>query len=71
MEGVKKFVKIIFFSAIVLGILLVGVYFFESRKVIDNPQKIAADTVGRDNSKTGTTTATTVDSGVCPVKKPN
>ena len=71
MEDIKKFIKIIFFSAIALGILLIGVYFFEGRKVIDNPQKIATGDVGCDNSKTSTTTATSVDFGVCPVKKPN
>ena len=76
MTEIKKFIGIIFTSAAILGVLFIGVKFFNKNRPVDSAQKLAATPasgdVGCDNSKGATsTTATATDSGVCPVKKPN
>ena len=72
MKYIKNFVGILVTSVVVLGILFVGVYFFNNRGIDGGLKYTATPSVVStpcDNSKDVATT--TPDSGACPIKRPN
>ncbi|MEI8338240.1 MAG: hypothetical protein WCF92_03820 [bacterium] len=54
-KDIKRFIGIIFTSAIIMGFLYIGVHFFENKKPLDSNIKLATP-ISKDNSLKATST---------------